>query len=285
MRFAGMVVVLGCFSSCVLTTGQAPDRLVEKAFTLARGGDFTGIRELAKLGPNAAPEVAAYLNDRSPELRVEALGLLTTYRACSDLSAALTNSEAEVRDRAASALFEACGVRVVDAGVASALRKSIEMGNTSSVALLLLGKAGDSESIAVLRKQAAAEGMVKFAMDSQPIPQSLAAKLGLFESGVSGPRAELESILTNPDPAQARFFLDALPFIDDAQLLKLASRRLEDTRPIPNERRRRICDYALTAFAGKFHLQLSFKVRDYGQYDADSLAEARRAVESAIGSL
>lgn len=281
MRNLAIAVTALWLASCA---GAQPDK-VDQAFSRARQGDYTALEALSSLGPSAAPAVARYLQDPEPVLRIEALGLLEGYRACGELRSALTNSEAEVRERAAMAFFKACGRRPVDEQTADALQRSVREGNTSPVALLLLGESSRPEDVALLREKLSATGMVKWSQDAQPVPESLVASLALWRSGDEEARTLVRTALEKPVPSTARFFLDALPFVDDPQLLGQISGLLQDTRPVPGERRRRICDHAVTAFASRFALKLSFEPRDFGQFDEKQIEEVRQSVREHLASM
>ena len=286
VRIVAVAVLASCLApACSDGQGSPAGERVDSAFERGRQGDYQAIRELATLDASNVPRVAKYLGDPVQVLRVEALGVLEAFNACGEITSALTNSSAEIRERAAASFFRACGIAAVDAGVALALRESLQMGNGSAASLLLLGASGDARSAAILRERSAGKGLVKWAMDSQPVPEALAAKVALFRAGDAGVRPSLVKSLANPDPAVARFFLDAIAFIQDREALELLSRRLEDTRLLLNERRRRICDYAVPAFARRFHLKLSFEIRDFGPYDERQRKEVRAAVNTEIARM
>ncbi len=195
--------------------------------------------------------------------------------------AQLTDSSAEARERAATEFAAQWGRKAVEPAAAAALRRSIEMGNAAAAAYLLLGAAGDAESAALLqRRQESPEGEVKWDLSSQPVSEALAAMVARMQQAPAEVKPLVLEAAAKPEPPEARFLLDALPFLDDREVIARLGHLLDDTRPLPNEQRRRLCDYALTALATRLELKLSFEVRDFGRYTAEQFAEVKKAMEA-----
>jgi hypothetical protein len=197
-----------------------------------------------------------------------------------DLTAASENE----RDKAARALAECWGQREVDGLVAEQLRKSVRMGNVAAAALLLLGLAADNESKALLReRQTAPRSAVKWAHNTQPVSEGLVAATARLRFAAEEARPMVLKALEKKDVAEMRFFLDAVDYVEDREVLRRMVDFLGDTRAVPNEFRRRLCDYAVPRLVRKLQLKVSFDVRDYGRYSDAQLEEARKLALAAVG--
>ncbi|MBL8179586.1 MAG: hypothetical protein JNK48_33210 [Bryobacterales bacterium] len=195
---------------------------------------------------------------------------------CAAVARDLTAATEDARERASRAFAQCWGIRPLGAEEAGAVRKSVAMGNGTAVALLLLGLAGDEESRKVLEAKRAGGGSVKWDIDTQPVSEGLAASVALLRSRGNDVRAGVLQALEKPENAVARFFLDAVEYVEDREVLGRIGLLLDDTRRVPNEFRRRLCDYAVPRLVRRFGLKPSFEVRDFGRYSDAQLEEVRR---------
>ncbi len=196
----------------------------------------------------------------------------------------LTAASEDERDKAARALAECWGQREVDGLVADQLRKSVRMGNVAAAALLLLGAAADDESKALLReRQTMPRVQLKWAHNTQPVSEGLVAATARLRFAAEEARPVVLRALEKKDIAEVRFFLDAVDYVEDREVLRRIVELLGDTRAVPNEFRRRLCDYALPRLVRKLKLKVSFDVRDYGRYSEAQLEEARKLAVAAVG--
>src|SRR4051812_33421645 len=146
---AAFAVALWLISSPVAAQSDA----VAAAFEAVRSGN---LQSVAALRPVAAdiPAVAAYLRDRDESLRREAVVVLARlgHPACPALVAGLTDASADMRARAARAIYRTCSAATADVpGLAAALQQSVRMGNASAAPLLLLGRFSNDETRSFFR--------------------------------------------------------------------------------------------------------------------------------------
>jgi hypothetical protein len=264
---------------------------VAAAFEAARSGN---LQHLAALRPAAAdiPVVAAYLRDRNESLRREAVVVLARLGqpACPALTAGLTDASADMRERAARAIYRICSAATADMpGLGAALRQSVRIGNTAAAPLLLLGRFPDDETRAFLRGLLAATGsMVKFENWNPPLPQMLAAAVGAVSTGVT--EAEPALLQGLHTVSQAEFLALVLGDVQIASALRPLLPLLHDERPVSTgvpsgaEPRRRVCDLAAESFVRRLRLAPTFALRPPARYSTDELDQIEALARAAIGN-
>lgn len=205
-------------------------------------------------------------------------------RDCSALGRDMTAETEDARDRASRAFAACWGRRKLEEPLAGAVRKSVAMDNGTAAALLLLGLADDEESRKLLaEKQANPKGNVKWDNDTQPVSEGLVAAVALLRSTGGDLRPVVLRALEKPDVAVARFFLDAVDYVEDREVLGRIVSLLDDTRRVPNEFRRRLCDYAVPRVVRRLGLKVSFEVRDFGRFPDAQLEEVRKLAKEPVG--
>jgi len=212
-----------------------------------------------------------------------ALSSYAQERDCAALGRDLTAETEDARDRASRAFAACWGLRKLEEPLAGAVRKSVSMGTGTAAALLLLGLAGDEESRKLLaEKQASPKGNVKWDNDTQPVSEGLVASVALLRSSAD-PRPVVLRALEQPEAPVARFFLDAVDYVEDREVLRRIVPLLDDTRRVPNEFRRRLCDYAVPRVVRRLGLKVSFEVRNFGRFSDAQLEEVRKLAREAVG--
>jgi HEAT repeat protein len=275
----------------VSSSVAAQSDAVAAAFEAARSGN---LQRLATLRPAAAeiPAVAVYLRDRNESLRREAVVVLARLGppACPALTAALTDTSADMRERAARAIYHACSAVTADMpGLPAALRQSVRMGNASAAPLLLLGRFPDDETRAFLRGLLAAAGpMVKLENWNPPLPQTLAAAVGAVSTGVTEGAPVLQQGLHTV--SQAEFLALVLGDIQIAGALRPLLTLLHDERPVSTgvpsgaEPRRRVCDLAMESFVHRLRLAPPFALRPPARYSKEERDQIEALARAAIGN-
>ncbi len=201
---------------------------------------------------------------------------------CFKLSEKLVDKSAETRDLVTRKFAAACGHGVINLHEALRLRDSIQMGNSTAAALLLLRNSWDTGSRALLKERHLHPTRdVRWAEDSQPVSESVVALVARLSRapGVKQPGMALAS---NPGVAEAEFLLDALPYIGDRDVRAEVTKLLDDTRTLPNKPPFRVCDYAVGAFVKQLKLKPSFEVSGLVRYDEPRLQEIRRLTARAM---
>lgn len=273
------------------STGNA--ERVEAAFAAARSGDFGPSSELASLGEGVAPLLAPYVTDSEEDIRRQAVALLAAIdgeAALAPLATALADGSQDIRQRASTALYESYdpGRLAERPEVGEALRNSIQQGNESGGAILLLGYFPGAGSEEVLRglRQRRGSGMTEVFSWSPVVPISLPANVALSRLGEQEARDALMSRIEAGDLEDLRFMLYALRDIDAPALLHaLKDATLDDTRevfgemPSGVEPQIRLQDLAVTQFAKRFGLQMDFEVSGQKQYSDDEIAAVRTAID------
>jgi hypothetical protein len=232
----------------------------------------------------AGQSSGAASDENSRRLQLMQLANKPDLAACVKIEASLTDASADIRQRAASALYWRCDrVRTGERAV-QALSRSVEMGNANAGALLLLGYAPRKEAEARLQKPLPGWAMVKLATSAQPVPASLAARVALARLGDETAIAELRKSFAKASIPEALFLLTVLPDINDRGALEAAIALLGDARECPgvdSESKRRVQDAALEALVDRFKLATSFKIERGREYTDAELAEARGLSERA----
>lgn len=204
-------------------------------------------------------------------------------RDCEALTQQMTSATEDAREKA-TRKFEACwGRKRLDEPLAGHVRKSILMGNTAAASLLLLGTAPDEESKALLKeRQSNPRRMLKWDHNTQPVSEGLVAATARLQFALEEAKPAVLRALEKSAVADARFFLDAIDYIDDKEVLVRVAALLSDTRAVPNEFRRRLCDYAVPRVGRRLKLKPSFEPRDYGRFSAAQLEEVRKLASAAL---
>ena len=207
-------------------------------------------------------------------------------QACASRAADLVDSSQQVRedtarDFAKCSLGETFSISVTSFDTAEYLRRSIVLGNSTPQALLLLGRSMDNESRAFLeQRRLHPQQTVRWARDSQPVSESLAASVARMRQAAKIVKPDLLKAAANAGTAEAEFLLDVLPYLDDRELIAQLAKFLGDTRPLPN-RAMRVCDYALSRVATKLKLKLSFSPT-LSIFDGQQLDEVRLLAARAL---
>jgi hypothetical protein len=204
---------------------------------------------------------------------------------CTEPARQLRDPMQDVRDRAATALYDHCSPASLGPDDAAALRASLDLGVSAAGAVLLLGHFPDAASKAALealRRQP--KPIVKLHPWGPIASQSLAASVALARTGSTDARSEVHRSITEGNTGNLRFLLEVLKEIDDPSLLRALAEGLSDRREIPGgvpshaEPQRRVCDLTAEAFASKLGLSYSFPLSPGRRYTDHELAGARSAV-------
>lgn len=266
----------------------APSSQIASAVAAARRGDIGPIASL-RLAPEDATAVAGYLSDNNEDLRREAmlaLARLGGREGCPPLVVSLTNSSADVRERAARAV-QSCLVDGVDlVGVGRALVNSLRLGPTAHT--LLLARRYPEQSRQALESFVHAdEPLVKLENWMTPVPVSLPAAVAGASAEVRGAAERINQGLANA--AESEFLTAVLNEIESRQILRRLLALLDDTRetatatPSGVAERRRICDLALEAFTERLRLTTAFPIHKSLRYSTAELKAVRTSAEAALG--
>jgi len=205
--------------------------------------------------------------------------------ACQSLQAGLIDPSADIRLRAANALFWKCDRATTGKTAVKALCRSVELGNAHAGAWLLLSYADAGTAIPCLKKPPRTGAMVKLA-SSNPVPAGLAARVALARLGDAGALAALRKTLEKPSLDEALFLLGALREIEDSASLAGVIKLLDDnTRQAPGpdfHSTRPVRNVALQALVERFHLKPSFAIDPTRKYSDAEVAEVRSAATRAL---
>ena len=248
-----------------------------------REGNFQAVADLPVTAADV-PELEMFLRHPDDTVRREVVVLLTKAEgeaACAAFVPAVTDSSADIRERAARALHQKCSHQSVASipDVGEALRKSVGMGNASASAILLLGRLLDAESREFLHSLVSDEtSLVKLEPWNQPVPQGLVAAV------MSGAAPERVTAAL-PKIEEAEFLASVLPEITDAETLKSLLKLLDDEReisagvPSGAQPKRRLCDLATDGFAKRFGLQ-PFPLRTSDRYTPEEIAQIKQLADA-----
>ncbi len=230
----------------------------------------------------------ACAQQKSEDARLEALVKIAGQgqAGCEQLVAGLTDSSADLRERAARALYANCPATVTDkvAGLEVALRKSVTMGNPSAGTLLLLGRFKSDESRKFLQQHMISKEMVKLQPWQPPVRQGLAAAVAAVSAGVPSALPAVQKGL-GPLP-EAEFLVSAMADLSDNSAVVSLAKLLDDSRtvqagvPSGVQPQLRIQDLALEAFVARLKLRPSFAIRNGSRYTDAELAQGRIAIKS-----
>ena len=201
----------------------------------------------------------------------------------------LRSSEPDEAGRAADALYASTAAEqtLANKDVGDALRHSVEQGNRTASAILLLGYLPGAAGL--LKKLAHEHGdaPVKLHPWSDIVPLRLAAHAALSRLGDRQARERLLQSISELDTAERLFLLDIIAFVDAPEVWHALSDYMKDTREIrvdvpSGAPRRRVCDHAVDSFLDRFAFKVSFERKPGGRYTPGEIEETRRALRSSI---
>lgn len=268
---------------------------VRLAFESVRDNDLTGVTQLQTEGAPLVLLLTNYLSDKDDAVRREAVSLLSCVAgpaALPLLITALNDSAAEIRERAARALYEKYDVPtlVAEPGLEKSLLQSVNTPEPPAASVLLLAYFPSAESTNALTKLRDLRPVqaIKLHDWSTPIPLDLVAKVALARHGSLEDQQSVIQAFASPAVSHAEFLLAALREIDSSTLLREFSKFLDDTREAstlmhsaPNLRPR-LCDLAVNALVKRLELKVSFAIGAYRHYQAVERDEVRRLFEQAV---
>lgn len=271
------------------------EQQVEQAFQAARKGDFSHIGALPKLGPSAVPSLAPYLRDADVGMRREAVAVLAVIGGAKSLPLlveALGDREAEIRERAAQALYSRYEPTALarDKTLGPALRSSVRAGSPTAASLLLLGYFPDPENERALRAVVEQFGDEPTQLsDSGPlVTVALPARIALSQLGDRIARDALLRAIDGASLAEAEFLLAVLRDVDSPTVLHAIKKTLDDEREIAGGLpsgagpRRRLRDAAVEAFVRRLNLKVDFKLHDSRRHSDEQIARVRRLIDGSI---
>jgi hypothetical protein len=204
--------------------------------------------------------------------------------ACQGLERALVDPSADIRVRAATALYGRCNRGVSARRAAQTICKSLEMGNASAGAILLLGHAPREQAEPCLSRIFPKGSAVKGVTSSRPVPSEFAAMVPLAKLGNDKALAALRAAFAKPSVAEALFLLSVLYEVDDMQALRASVSLLDDERTVPSARSdatRKMRDAAVDALADRLSLKLSFQPQIGQRFTTAEITEVKTAALAA----
>jgi hypothetical protein len=280
-----VLLLLASFAGCA----QPGD--IRSAFQEVRRGNYSAAASL-KVTAADAPVLGEFARDSNEDVAREAVTLLAQLggpAACAALVPALTAPSADVRERAARALYSGCPREVTQPipNLETGLRQSVELGNSAAAALLLLGRFQDNENREFLKRRLTAKTpLVKLSPWNTPVAAGLAAAVAGVSAGVAEARAPLAEGLG--DLAQAEFLASVLPDVTDLKalqsLLPLLDNRQTIRAGVPSgaQPQRRLCDLAVDGFVVRLGLRPGFSIRASDRYSDHEIAELKKLAASAL---
>jgi HEAT repeat protein len=268
---------------------------VDRAFEAARNGDFAGVAELEKLGLPVVPLLGPHLADPDPNLRREVVALLQTLggrEALPLLVAALGDHDLDIQQRATMGLYlHRPPVEVAKAADAeSRLWESVEAGNQTAAAILLLGYFSGPETGRLLQslQTRPAEELAELHPWSPAVPVALPATVALSLRGDNEARQRLIATIRRGEPKELEFLLSVLREIDAPEVIHALKQVLKDERPtkagVPSggEPELRICDLAVNAFVRELDLKVDFTLAESDRYTPEQIDAVRRAINASV---
>lgn len=268
---------------------------VDAAFAAARSGDFGPTAAFQHAGPEIAPLIGRYVGDRQEDVRRQAvtlLGLIGGAEAAVYLANALADPSNDIRERAASALYQqAPDTLAGNPAVGEALRASIGGGNDAGGAILLLGYFRSAESEATLTELQSTRGsaMTEVYNWSPVVSVALVADVALAHLGNEGAVDRLTDAIAAGDLATLEFMLYTLRDVDDPTLFHaLAAATLDDQREVQGNvpagalPQLRLADLAATKLVERLELEVGFEVSDATRYSEDEIGAVREAIEARV---
>ncbi len=271
----------------LLYTAQAiaADVALDAALAAVRRGNLQTLAHI-KVSPSDLPDLVRYSTDHNLLVRREAVRLLATLgeRSCSPMANALTDADADNRERAASLLQRQCPDLVVRVDGANAkLRASISRGNASAYALTLLSHSSQEIDKAFVATQLHNDrSMVKAESSSRPVPMSVAAALAASVMKLPDSAAHLTGLLSNQ--RYAEFFAASIGAVQDRNTLSLLVPLLDDQRSVasgvPSHAKaiRRVCDAAADQFIVALRLEGQMPPRIGSPYTDTELIQLRQQI-------
>jgi len=201
----------------------------------------------------------------------------------------LGSSDPDDAARAVDVLYRsgAAAEILAEATAGAALRGSVERGNRTASAILLLGYVpGAGELLHKLAREHG-DAPVKLHPWSDIVPLRLAALVALSRLGDRDARLRLLESIAELDTAGRLFLLDILPFLDAPEVWHALSDYMADSHEISADvpsgaPRRRLCDHAVDAFLDRFAFDVSFERKPGGRYASSEIEEMRRALRSSV---
>jgi hypothetical protein len=204
----------------------------------------------------------------------------------------LQADEPEAQERAALAIYDS-GRSLADLGgdaASAALRSSVNRGNHSAAAILLLGRDSSSEAKTILTslRNQPDDDRTKLRAWSPVVGVTLAAAVALSRLGDTDARSWLIAHIEQAPLGDLEFLLDVAKEIDDPAILHALATGLDDERPVragvPSgaEPQRRLADLTVDALTDRLGLSVSFPLRPSGQYSAEERQEVRRLLRGAV---
>jgi hypothetical protein len=201
----------------------------------------------------------------------------------------LLSSDPEQAARAADALYGSMSAAqrtaqtFLDAAAGQKVIASVEAGNRTAAAILLLGYATGADSVLTHVMRDHGDEPVKLHSWSRPVPLRVAATAALSRLGDAKARRSLLEGIDGYDSQTRVFLLDILPSIDAPEVWHALSAYMDDAHEIPEDvpsgaDQRRMCDHAVDAFLDRFNFPLSFGRKPGGRYDSKEVGEVRRAL-------
>jgi HEAT repeat protein len=269
---------------------------VAKAFAAVRSGDLSQVSSLEKLGPNLVPALATYMADADENVRREAVSLLSVVggeAAVPLLARAVSDSSAEVAERASLALYERFDPDQVaaNAEAAKAVLGSIAAGQPTAATLVLAGYLPGEATQQALREfldRPASNYETRLFAGSSPISARLPAQLALARLGGKEAMRSVAELTERAPVAEWQFLLAAIRDINAPRLLHAVKRALDDPREtsagIPSHAgpKRRVCDEAANALVNRLKLKTSFALSTTLRYSPEQLAEVRRLIDEML---
>ncbi len=268
---------------------------VDRAFEAARGGDFESTADLEKLGEPAVPFLGPYLEDADPELRREAVRLLKAVGGRQTLPLfleALTDPELEIQELAALGLYlhDPPADVAAMAEAEGRVRASVEAGNHTVAAVLLLGYFPGSEADRLLRslQTRPPEELAKLYSWSPAVPVALPASVALSLRGDNDARQRLLETIRRGDPKELEFLLSVVREIDSPVVIHGLKQVLDDRRPttagVPSggEPELRLCDLAVNALVRELQIPVDFELSESDRYTPEQIDAVRRAINESL---
>ena len=267
---------------------------VETALAAARSGDFGPSTGLIGLGHEVIPQLEPWLSDPSEDVRRQAVALLKSIAHRDSiplLVKALGDRQMEIQQRASLALYELKDRGAVAKAATGALCHSVEAGNDSGAAILLLGHGKGEEAKAALLalQRRDPPGQSELAEWTPVVPTPFVATIALSRLGDAASRTRLLGAAESAGVAELQFLLAVLSEVDDTAVLTSLGRLLGDTREVTGgapwgAQARRLCDAAVDGLVKRLGLKTSFAPNPSGRYEPGQIEEVRKALSGSVPS-
>src|SRR5262245_38351935 len=204
-----------------------------------------------------------------------------------DVSQRLASSDPDEAGRAADALYKSgtAAKMLAQPGVGDALRASVEHGNRTASAVLMLGHVPGAAELLKKLTTEHGDAPVKLQLWSDVVPLRLPATVALSRLGDAQARRQLLESISELDTAGRLFLLDILPSFETPVVWHALSGYLKDSHEIrvdvpSGAPKRRVCDHAVDAFLDKFAFKVSFQRKPGGRYAPGEIEETQRALRN-----